>query len=166
MILAIDPGPTESALVRYDESARKLVRGIKAQNDAVLAELVGYFAGGHSDPNDRPTLVVEMIASYGMPVGAEVFQTCVWIGRFVQAWLGEHVTITRGAVKLQICGSMRAKDGNVRAALIDRFGGKERAIGKKANKGPLWGVSGDVWAALAVAVTYAERTAYEVQRVA
>ena len=40
---------------------------------------------------------------------------------------------------------------------IDKFGGsKETAIGKKANPGPLYGVKKDIWAALAVAVTWAE----------
>ncbi|MBV8782506.1 MAG: hypothetical protein JO353_14005, partial [Phycisphaerae bacterium] len=52
----------------------------------------------------------------------------------------------------------RAKDGNIRQALIDRFGPtKERAIGKKKSPGPLYGMSGDCWSALAVAVTYADQ---------
>jgi hypothetical protein len=164
MILAIDPGPEQSATVKYNEKLRSLVVFGKTLNHEVAKDLRAYFAGGHSDPNDRPTLVVEMIASYGMPVGREVFDTCVWIGRFLEAWRGPSDTLYRGSVKLHLCGSMRAKDGNVRQALIDAFGGKEKAIGKKAQPGPLYGVSGDVWAALAVAVTYADRQ--EMARVA
>lgn len=92
-----------------------------------------------------------MIASYGMAVGAEVFETCVWIGRFMQAHpdLNMH-RIKRGDVKMHLCHSMRAKDANIRQALIDRLG----APGTKKNPGKTYGVSGDVWAALAVAVTY------------
>jgi hypothetical protein len=103
-----------------------------------------------------------MVASYGMAVGATVFETCVWSGRFIERWLSGRAyrpqpdRIYRKEVKMHLCGSMRAKDANVRQALIDRYGGKEAAIGKKANPGPLYGMSGDCWSALAVAITAAE----------
>jgi hypothetical protein len=61
--------------------------------------------------------------------------------------------VFRRDVKLSLCGSARAKDGNIRTALIDLHGGKEAAIGRKKTPGPLWGVHADVWAALALAIT-------------
>ncbi len=100
-------------------------------------------------------LAIEMIASYGMPVGKEIFETCVWIGRFVQAWGGPFTQVYRRDVKLHLCGQPRAKDANIRAALIDKFGpGKGKAIGTKKSPGPLYGMTADCWAALGVAVTY------------
>ena len=87
---------------------------------------------------------IEMVASYGMPVGKTVFETCVWIGRFDAC---EDATLVyRKDVKMHLCGSMRAKDSNIRQALIDK-------LGKEVTKG----VSKDVWSALAVAVTVSER---------
>ena len=154
MILAIDPGPEQSAFVLYDENDRDFVQGEKLDN----ATLLSLCRDRVLDPFGGAAPVIEMIASYGMPVGREVFETCVWIGRFMEALDRPHVLVYRREVKLHLCGSMRAKDGNVRQALIDAFGGKDKAIGKKKTPGPLYGVSGDVWAALAVAVTYADRT--------
>jgi len=99
-----------------------------------------------------------MIASYGMPVGATIFETCFWIGRFREAWRGPCVRLTRNRVKQHICHSARAKDSNIRQALIDRYGpGKERAIGRKAMPGPLYGVKSDLWAALAVGLTFLDQ---------
>ncbi|MDB5975178.1 MAG: hypothetical protein JWR07_1938 [Nevskia sp.] len=104
-------------------------------------------------------LAVEMIASYGMPVGREVFETCVWIGRFKQAWYSpdEVMLVYRKDVKLHLCGSPRAKDPNVRQALIDLYpatgGGKTPQIGTKAKPGPLFGVTSHAWPALGVALT-------------
>jgi hypothetical protein len=107
-------------------------------------------------------LAVEMIASYGMPVGREVFETCVWIGRFVQHWTnhtngGPYRLVYRSEVKIHVCGTQRAKDGNVRQALIDMFppagGGKVPQIGTKPEPGPLYGVTSHAWQALGVAVT-------------
>lgn len=158
MILAIDPGYTQSAWVLYNGD-RPVGFGIEANAD--LLEIV---ADIHAD-----TFAIESIASYGMPVGAEVFETCIWSGRFIQCWVsfgalggGEETVrrVYRRDVKLHLCGSARAKDANVRQALIDRYGpGKEKAIGRKASPGPLYGLSSHVWAALAVAVTAADRAA-------
>jgi hypothetical protein len=159
VILAIDPGPEQSAFVYYDIATRGVVQAMKLTN----AHLVDALADNRWSACDE--LAIEMIASFGMPVGAEVFETCVWIGRFAQAWLSRpgrtpHTLVYRREVKLHLCGSMRAKDSNVRQALIDSFGGKDKAIGKKASPGPLFGIKADVWAALAVAVTYAARSSH------
>jgi len=93
----------------------------------------------------------EMIASYGMAVGASVFETCVFIGRCVQVAKssgGNVELVFRKDVKLHLCQSPRAKDANVRQALIDRVGPQ----GTKKNQGPTYGVKSHEWAALAVAV--------------
>jgi hypothetical protein len=103
---------------------------------------------------DTDRCILEMIASYGMPVGREVFETCVWIGRFMGAFgAGRCDRVTRIAVKSHICHSARANDGNIRQALIDRLG----APGTKKQPGATYGLSGDVWAALAVAVTWLDQ---------
>ena len=145
VVFAIDPGPMESAFVRLaDDDIRDYG---KIPNADLLRKLdtASYISDA---------VAIEMIASYGMPVGAEVFETCVWIGRFMQACGNTPIKrITRIAVKNHLCHSSKAKDANIRQALIDRFGGPD-AIGKKAKQGPLYGVSGDVWSALAVAVTW------------
>ncbi len=71
--------------------------------------------------------------------------------------------LPRRAVKLALCGDSRAKDANIRQALIDRFGGSA-AVGRKAAPGPLYGISRDVWSALAIAVTYSIQGASEQRR--
>ena len=156
MILAIDPGTEQSGWCWYG-GGKVLESGVKA-NDEVLAMLS---SGGWSKAGDR--LAIEMIASYGMPVGREVFETCVWIGRFKQAWHAPDAVelVYRRDVKLHLCGSPKAKDANIRQALLDMFsrtgGGKTPQIGTAKQPGPLHGVSSHAWAALGVAVTAAAR---------
>ena len=142
-LLAIDPGPEQSAFVLLGPDFNRLQSG-KLVNDDLAAMCCGELL-----VEDR--CVIEMIASYGMPVGREVFETCVWIGRFMEA-VGAHRCdrLTRIEVKNHLCHSARAKDSNIRQALIDRLG----APGTKKEPGPTYGISGDVWAALAVAVTW------------
>lgn len=156
MILAIDPGPEQCGVVLYDADSRRVMRAHVMETPEVLESF-----GSESEPLPDD-VVIEMVASYGLPVGAEVFETCVVIGRLMAAcepWV-PAVRIFRKDVKLHLCGSARAKDSNVRQALLDKFGGKAKAIGNKANPGPLHGVRSHCWAALALAVTFAEtRTA-------
>jgi len=107
-------------------------------------------------------IAIEMIASQGMPVGRETFETCVWIGRFIQAFHNgqDHTLIYRGVVKDVLCGSRKAKDANIRQALLDKYpctgGGKTPQIGTKSQPGPLFGISTHAWPALAVGHAWVE----------
>ena len=142
-LLAIDPGPEQSAYVVW---SGQLHRFGKLDNDELLEHITEGMGA------DR--CAVEMIASYGMAVGREVFETCVWIGRFLEAFGAEQCDrLTRGEVKMHLCHSMKAKDANIRQALIDRLG----APGTKKAPGILYGVKADIWAALAVAVTWLDK---------
>lgn len=153
-ILAVDPGPVQSAFVVYDSDAQAILRKAILPNDEMLLAIRTQVACG-ANP-----LAIEMVESYGMPVGREVFETVRWAGRFEERYRnyllhpGVHL-IPRRDVKLHLCNSSRAKDSNIRQALLDKLG----AIGTKMAPGPLYGMKKDLWAALAVAVTFAEASA-------
>lgn len=144
MILAIDPGTTQSGWCTFVNG--KVDQSGVWENSGLLKHV-------KSPYQDATTLAIEMVASYGMPVGREVFETVRWIGRFQQAWREPEsvLLIYRRDVKLYLCGSMKAKDANVRQALIDKLG----PAGTKKAPGPLYGVKSHAWAAVAVAVTAA-----------
>lgn len=148
MILAIDPGPVDSAWVILDENLKPIKFG-KWSNQTVLYEVHRNNVLGTADH-----FAIEMVASYGMAVGAEVFETVFWIGRFWEETgnIDHKKRIYRKDVKMNLCQNMRAKDSNIRQALIDRFG----VVGTKKNPGWFYGVSKDVWSAIAVGVTYAD----------
>lgn len=151
MIVGIDPGPERSAWATYPEAPRdRPMAPPRAQGGTVpTCDLIYHLPGlGTAD------VAIEMVASYGMPVGREVFETCVWIGRLTELCAARNLggsypaLIYRRDIKLYLCGSARAKDGNIRQALIDRLG----APGTKKAPGPTYGISGDAWQALAIAV--------------
>ena len=152
-ILAIDPGTVQSAWVVWNGSLVEF--GIEPNVD-----LIDRLRSWHNEARigEHPFLdvaVIEKIESYGMAIGAEVFATVHWSGRFEEALYPSTpvVRLSRRDVKLHLCNDSRAKDPNIRQELLDRFGGKS-ATGTKKAPGPLYGVHSDLWAALAVAVTY------------
>ncbi|KAK6697077.1 hypothetical protein SNK04_013781 [Fusarium graminearum] len=125
-ILAIDPGTEESGWC--------LLQGGSVLESGVIPnyELLAIVAGWNRYSEDQ--LAIEMIASYGMAVGREVFETCVWVGRFVQAWHQPNAVrlVYRRDVKLHLCGNAKAKDANIRQALLDLLGpqGTKKARGR------------------------------------
>ncbi len=145
-ILAIDPGPIKSAYVLWD--GKSITGHGILDNVQLKSEIISGRSG-------EEYLVIEMIASYGMPAGKSLFETCLWIGRFLEAWEnfeGEAKLIYRKDVKMHFCNSMRAKDSNIRQALIDRFG----KPGTKKSPGKLYGIKKDEWSALALAIYFAD----------
>lgn len=148
--LALDPGPIETAYALIDSERRPIEFG-KVPNAEMRARLPVLV-----DTADR--CAVEMIASYGMPVGAEVFETCVEIGRFMEIAARPLRRIFRGDVKLHLCHDKRAKDANVTRALVDRFACGQANYGKGTKVAPGWfhGFRADIWAAYAVAVYLAD----------
>ena len=105
-------------------------------------------------------VVIEKIESYGMAVGAEVFDTVRWAGRFDEA---AHrvpvVMLPRRAVKLALCGDSPGEGRQHppgahrplrRLGRADRPQGHPRAAVRHRQ---------DVWSALAIAVTYTIQSA-------
>jgi hypothetical protein len=150
VIMAIDPGDTHSAYC-FLVNGEIADKG-KVENEVLLKmlEIKESAKMGGVEISDAE-LVIEWIQGYGMTVGQSVFETCRWVGKFEHAW-GRPVTLMgRKAVKSHLCNTTKAGDPHVREALIDRFGGQR---GKAKQKGVLEGFSGDMWAALGVAVTF------------
>jgi hypothetical protein len=141
-VLAIDPGPSKSAFVVWD-GALIWDKGIRT-NDEIITEDIQIIKAD--------LLVIEKVMCYGQAVGQSVLDTCYWTGRFIEQWRLIHKQfydrIPRMAVKMHLCHTSRAKDGNVRQAVIDRLG----EPGTKHSPGATYGVSKDVWQALALAI--------------
>ena len=145
-VLAIDPGPAQSAFVVWD--GEQIVKSQIAPNEALIDAIrkTGLWADA---------CIIEQIKSYGMSVSDSIFDTVYWTGRFCEAWgnKGFFDRMPRMTVKMHLCHNSRAKDSNIRQALIDRFG----APGTKKQQGLTYGLKDDLWAAFAIAVTWMDQ---------
>jgi len=188
-ILAIDPGNEYSAYVTYFRETGRIAEFAKCTNEHLLGRMWKF-------RQECDCMAIEMPACYGMAVGQSVFDTCRFVGIFQGAFSTSsgkrnHLVYRKARNKedgiegvcMHICKNNKANDSNIRQAIIDLYGGKDKAIGnKKCPKckgkgwfgtgrlvcpvcdgkkwklppGPLCGIAEDVWAALAVAITFSE----------
>lgn len=154
-ILAIDPGNIQSGYAVIEMPNFKLLDFGKEENELLL-QRINILA------HAVDKVAVEMVACYGMPVGKDVFETCVWIGKFEHALnlQGQSVDyIYRKDEKMTLCNSLKAKDSNIKQALVNRYAQHDFKHGKGTKKTPdtFYGVSKDAWQAIAVGVTCAEK---------
>jgi hypothetical protein len=147
MIISIDPSDTIHAWAALEGTADRPILSAFGLDFSVERMAGKAIPGIYNKPD---FVAIEMVACYGMAAGAHLFDTCVRIGELKadieKGLLIETRRITRAEVKRLICGRTAANDSNVRAAIIDRFGGPYAT--KKG--GPLYKVSKDAWAAIAV----------------
>lgn len=198
-VLAIDPGPTTSGAVLCTFPLR-----IHYADPSVptrhLADFLTYdncrrpWAGldnGRLEGGD--VVLLEKIVHYGGKIhaGADTFETCYESGIIARSAELSGVSvyrIDRREIKLHLCGNPRAKDPEIRTAIVDRYGGGEKAIGGircrickgkgsrgreramcqpcagsgwQAPRGPLYDISSHAWSALALAVTWWDLNAGE-----
>ena len=143
-ILAIDPGPTTSAILRWISG--RIDAAAILPNEAIRQSLAFY------SEDQLDIVAIEMVACYGMAVGKEVFETCLFIGRLQERSPIEPRLVYRKDIKLHHCGSMRAKDTNIRQALIDKYG----EPGTKKHPGLTYGLRSHLWSAFAIATFVSE----------
>ena len=141
-VLGIDPGPTESAYAVWD--GQWIIQFATVPNEVLLQDMRALV----SVPDH---CAIEQIRGYGLTAGNETFDTCWWSGRFFERF-GERwsTMLPRKTIATHLCGHSKPGDKFIRQALIDRLG----APGTKRQPGPTYGVTGHVWAALAVSVTW------------
>lgn len=143
-ILAIDPGNVQSAWVWWDTETNDFVKsklqcGIR-ENFKMLPIC------RHAGSFDLSLLAIEMVQNYGMGVGRTIFETVLWVGRFMEASGIPVKLYGRPTIK----GHLQARtDAEVRASLRIRHGDA-----KKGEK--LEGVKKDIWSALALATALTE----------
>ena len=138
IILGIDPGTNVSGWAMLDTKMNAVVDSGVADNDQLLYGL-------NHMPADM--MAIEVFEARGMPIGNDSIETILFTGMLIHAWPHEVQKVRRSQIKLHLCGTARAKDGNIRQSLIDRFG----PPGTKKKPGGTYGVASHGWAALAAA---------------
>lgn len=139
-VIAIDPGTVQSAIC--------ILVNRKIDYCSIVPNTeIEFILGTNSIVKN---IGCEIVECFGMPVGREIFETCYLIGEIRHHCKIEKKTfypVARREIKMHFCNSMKAKDANIRQAMIDTWG----AQGTIKNKGATYGLKADMWSALAIA---------------
>jgi hypothetical protein len=149
LILAIDPGNIETAYVVWNPEKQEIKYKGKVNN----AYMVSFLKRNHAAFD---IILIEMIASYGMAVGREVFDTCRFVGEleaYCKIFDAKYRLVYRKDVKMHHCGTMKSNDSAIRQQMILKYGepGTEKKPGKITH-----GLKADMWQAFAIATYYTE----------
>ena len=177
--LAVDPGTTESAYCGMNDDY-SLRSAAKVPNDKLL-QLISL--GGYDalviECMEARTLNVKKPDPDGKPqppqkVGDETYETCIWIGRFMEAAYRRNMSVHRvyrSEERRTLVPSKQNKlpplpapvpksiDAQVRMALIRRFARHDRKNGKGRKNCPdvFYGFKTDMWNAFAVGVVHLDK---------
>ena len=177
--LAVDPGTTESAYCGMNDDY-SLRSAAKVPNDKLLhlISLGGYDALVIECMEAR-TLNIKKLEPGEKPpppqkVGEETYETCIWIGRFMEAAYRRNMAVHRvyrSEERSTLVPSKKNKlppftgpvpksiDAQVRMALIRRFARHDRVNGKGRKNCPdvFYGFKTDMWNAFAVGVVHLDK---------
>lgn len=174
MLLAIDPGTMQSAYagIRNDYS---IIAAAKVPNNKVL-ELI--MLGGYDELviecMEPRTLNIGKEKAPPQRIGDETYETCIWIGRFMEAAYRHGMDVHRvyrSEERRMLVPSKKNKlpplpepapksvDAQIRASLIRRFArhDKVNGKGKKNSRDVFYGFKADMWNAYAVGVVHLDK---------
>lgn len=147
-VFAIDAGNTHSGWAVVSNLDGEYQLGVfgKWENKALLEEIRKY--------NDFD-FAIEYPYPRNSTVPLQVFEMAEWVGRFahvLEECGNRFHRIYRHREKAVMCHSGVATDSQIRASVISVLGGQ----GTAQNPGPTYGVTGDVWQAIAIGMTFLE----------
>ena len=157
LIIGIDPGPATSGFVVYELPAGGAVGRVVHSDKAKTLDQLRFSLDGwrrRAEVTGMPCSVAVERTQAGPPSTAVVRTTEV-VGRIWEACTARsmdcHLYYRRQVLQALGCARQGNKDSHVRNALIEIHGGSRQvAIGKKADPGPLHGVSSHAWQALGI----------------
>lgn len=119
-LLAIDAGDIKSAYIIYDSEIKKVIEKNFLLNNDFINRIERLCFDRKIDE-----AAIEKLHSMGMPVGQTTFDTIFMNGRIYELLSRNGIEAKlypRHDIKMHLCNSTRAKDTNIRMALVNRFG--------------------------------------------